>query len=33
MALKKKITKAEFEKLAEHFKVEYKEDGENYNKN
>jgi len=30
MALKKKITKAEFEKLAEHFKVEYKEDGENY---
>lgn len=30
MALKKKITKAEFEKLAEHFKAEYIEDGEGY---
>lgn len=30
MALKKKITKAEFEKLNEAFKTEYKEDGENF---
>jgi hypothetical protein len=30
MALKKKITKAEHEKLAEHFKGEYKEEGENF---
>lgn len=30
MALKKKITKAEFEKLADHFKSEYIEDGDGY---
>lgn len=30
MALKKKITKAEFEKLNEAFKTEYKADGDNY---
>lgn len=30
MALKKKITKAEFEKLSEHFKTEYKAEGDEY---
>lgn len=30
MAVKYKLTKAEFEKLAEHFKAEYKEDGDGY---
>lgn len=30
MAVKFKLTKAEFEKLAEHFKAEYKEDGDGY---
>ena len=30
MALKKKLTKAEFEKLSEGLKAEYKEDGEGY---
>lgn len=30
MALKKKLTKAEFEKLSEHFKTEYKAEGDSY---
>lgn len=30
MAVKYKLTKAEFDKLAEHFRAEYKEDGEGY---
>ena len=30
MALKKKLTKAEYEKLSEHIKAEYIEDGDGF---